>query len=81
MYIASASKIAQITNETIYGAAAKVNAAVAKASGGKVPCYAIKGKRVDFKWVSVGSSAVISRGEAARWLASFGIDIQVVEAA
>jgi hypothetical protein len=50
-------------------------------SSGKVPCYAINGKRVAFKWVSIGSSCVIGRGEAERMLARVGVDINEVEAA
>lgn len=81
MYIANATQIAKITDTAIYGAAATVNAALVAKSGGKVPCYAINGKRAAFKWVSVGSSCVISRGEAAKWLARFGANIDEVEAA
>lgn len=80
MLIAHASQIAAFTNEAKYGDAAKVTAAVVKATGGKLPCYAVKGKRTAFKWVSIGSSAVISRGEAAKWLARLGADISRVEA-
>lgn len=58
-----------------------VNAAVLAMSGGKMPCYAIPGKRAAFKWVSVGSSAVIGRGVAASFLARVGVDINEAEAA
>ena len=61
--------------------AARVNAAVDVVTGGRLPCYAIPGKRGGFKWVSVGSSAVIGRSVAAKWLARFGADIEKVEAA
>lgn len=80
MILAGKSDIARITNEEIYHDAAKVTAAVIEATGGKVPCYAIKGKRVPYKWVSVGSSCVIPRGEAKKWLARFGADIDECEA-
>lgn len=62
-------------------AADAVNAAVLAKSGGKMPCYAIPGKRAAFKWVSVGSSAVIGRGVATSFLARVGVDINEVEAA
>lgn len=81
MFIANEARIQKITDATVYGAAASVNAAVAKKTGGRVPCYAINGKRAAFKWVSVGSSAVIARGEATKWLARFGADIGEMEAA
>jgi len=81
MFIASKTKIQKITDSAVYGAAAEVNAAVVKKTEGRVPCYAINGKRAAFKWVSVGSSACISRGEAAKWLARFGADISEMEAA
>jgi hypothetical protein len=80
MWIANQQKIAQITDAALYGDAAKVNAAVAAQTNGKVPCFAIKGKR-SFKWVSVGSSAVIGRGVATEWLARYGANISAVEAA
>lgn len=80
MIIASTGTIAKLTNEAVYKDAAKVTAAVVAVTGGKLPCYAIKGKRVPYKWVSVGSSCVIPRGEATKWLARFGADIDAVEA-
>jgi len=61
-------------------AAAIINQAVVSATDGKVPCYAIPGKRSGFKWVSVGSSAVVSRGVAKEWLSRYGVDIDKVEA-
>ena len=81
MMLAAASKIAKFSDASLYGAAAQVNAAVAAASNGKVPCYAINGKRVAFKWVSVGSSAVIGRAEASAFLRRVGVNIDQVEAA
>lgn len=89
MIIANAQQIERFIGNAAYttGAmhdaeAAKVNAAVLKATNGKLPCYAArKGARGSFKWVSVGSSAVIARGEATKWLARFGVDINIVEAA
>lgn len=81
MLIANQPHIEKITNVAIYGDAANVNAALVAKTGGKVPCYAINGKRARVKWVSVGSSAVIGRGEAAKWLARFGADINELEAA
>ncbi|MBZ9921477.1 hypothetical protein LB579_27660 [Mesorhizobium sp. BR1-1-7] len=81
MYIANANQIAKITDASVYGEAAHVNAALVAKTGGKVPCYAINGKRTAYKWVSVGSSCVIGRGEAAKRLAQFGADINEVEAA
>lgn len=79
MIIANQEQIAKFTNEAVYGDAAKVNAAVIAATGGKLPCYAINGKRAAFKWVSVGSSCVIGRGNAAEWLRRYGADINQVE--
>lgn len=81
MVIANSSQIARFTNEGTYGVAAKVNAAAVAVSGGKLPCYAIPGKRAAFKWVSIGSKCVIGCGEATKWLARFGVDIASVEAA
>lgn len=88
MIIANAEQIERFTGRKAYpsGAfhnadAARVNAAAVAATGGKLPCYAIPGKRVGFKWVSVGSSAVIARGDAANRLAMRGADIAEVEAA
>lgn len=81
MILAAKSTIEKITNAAIYGDAALVNAAVVRASNGKVPCYAIKGKRTRVKWVSVGSSAVIGRGVAEGFLARVGVNINEAEAA
>lgn len=88
MTLANRTQIARITGAEPYPTgtmhdedAAKVNAAIVAATGGKVPCYATPGKRVPFKWVSVGSSCVIGRGEAERLLRSVGADIDQVEAA
>ena len=87
MIIANAHPIERFTGKTAYASgimhdsdAAKVNAATVAATNGKLPCYAIKGKR-SFRWVSVGSSAVIGRGVAKEWLARFGADIDLVEQA
>lgn len=60
--------------------AARVNAAVFETTGGKLPCYAIPAKRGGFLWVSVGSSCVIARALATRWLARFGVDLDQIEA-
>lgn len=79
MYIAAKSLVQNVTNRG--NAADLVNAAIVEKSGGKLPCYAIPGKRVPFKWVSVGSSAVIGRGVAEGFLARVGVDINEVEAA
>lgn len=81
MILASANTVAKIANEDIYGGASIVNQAVIAASGGKVPCYAINGKRTRVKWVSVGSSCVIGRGVAASFLRRVGVNIDAVEAA
>lgn len=87
MIIAHSTKIAQITGQAPYAsgdfhdeAAARVNRAVVAATNGQVPCYAIAGQRVPFRWVSVGSSCVIARSEAAKWLKWCGADIDAVEA-
>ena len=87
MIIANAHQIERFTGKTAYASgimhdpiAAKVNASVVTATNGKMPCYAIKGKR-SFRWVSVGSSAVIGRGVAKEWLARFGADIDIMERA
>jgi hypothetical protein len=80
MILANRSQIADFTNAERYGDdVAAVNAAVVAATSGRVPCYAIKGKRVPFKWVSVGSSCIIPRGDAADWLSRYGADIDAVE--
>lgn len=81
MYLASQTRVSSITNEATYGDAAAVNAMVVAKSNGRVPCYAIRGKRTRVKWVSVGSSAVISRGVAADFLRRVGVDINEAEAA
>jgi hypothetical protein len=81
MILAAQTTLSKIQNADVYGQAATVNAAVVAKSGGKVPCYAINGKRVAFKWVSVGSSCVIGRGEAEKMLARVGVNIREVEAA
>lgn len=79
MILAAASTIAKLTqNEG--RCLGDVNAAVARISGNRVPCYAVRGKRVPAKWVSIGSSCVIPRGEARSFLARVGVDIDVVEA-
>lgn len=79
MIIAAKSTIQNVTNRN--NSADAVNAAVVAISGGRLPCYAIPGKRVPFKWVSVGSSAVISRSVAEGFLARVGVNIDEVEAA
>lgn len=79
MILATQSNTQKIANRGT--AADAVNQAVLAASNGKLPCYAIVGKRTAYKWVSVGSSAVIGRGEAANFLARVGVDINNVEAA
>lgn len=79
MLIANKVQAEKIANRGT--AADAVNHAVLTKSGGKMPCYAIPGKRAAFKWVSVGSSAVIGRGVAASFLARVGVDIEEVEAA
>ena len=81
MILAAQSTIEKLANMSVYGDAAVVNAAVIRKSAGKVPCYAISGKRTRVKWVSVGSSAVIGRGIAADFLRRVGVDINEVEAA
>lgn len=80
MILAAQNTIEKITNTETYGDAANVNAAVVRISGGKVPCYAINGKRNRVKWVSVGSSCVIGRGVAEGFLARVGVNINEVEA-
>ena len=87
MIVASNTMIAKVTGKVAYptgkfhdAKAARVNEAVVAASG-HLPCYAIPGKRVAFKWVSIGSSAVISRKEAANFLARVGVNIEQAEAA
>ena len=88
MIIANAHQIERFIGKTAYASgimhessSAKVNAATVAATNGKLPCYAIKGKRTAFKWVSVRSSAVISRGVAKEWLSRYGVDIDLVELA
>lgn len=61
--------------------AASVNAAIVASTGGKLPCYAsARGGRGSFRWVSVGSSSVIARGLATRWLARYSVDLEHIEA-
>jgi len=86
MIVANKTEVAFFTGKTALsnGAtmdprSAAINEAVVAQSGGKLPCYATPGKRA-VKWVSVGSSCVISRGVAREWLARYGVDIDVVEA-
>jgi hypothetical protein len=79
MMIANKTQAEKIANRG--NNADAVNASVLVKSGGKMPCYAIPGKRAAFKWVSVGSSAVIGRGVATSFLARVGVDINEVEAA
>lgn len=88
MIIANADQLAEFTAAKPYdngamhdAAAARVNAAVVAATGGKLPCYAARITRdgLRFVWVSVGSSAVIGRGTAQEWLSRFGADIKAVE--
>lgn len=55
-------------------------AAFAKATDGKLPCYAAWiGKRGSVAWVSFGSSCKIGRGNAKQWLQWCGVDIDEVE--
>jgi len=88
MMLASQMLIARVTGQEPYPSgkfidadAARVNRAVLAQTGGKMPCYAIPGTRVPYRWVSVGSSVVIPRGNAARWLAQLGANIDSVETA
>lgn len=60
--------------------AARVNAAAHQRTGGRLPCYAVPAKRGGFRWVSVGSSCVIARSLAARWLGRYGVDLDELEA-
>src|SRR4051794_39294731 len=79
MQLASTSDIARLTQSTgcLLGA---VNAEVVRISGGRLPCYAIAGKRIPVRWVSIASSCVIPRHEAKGYLALVGVDIDAVEA-
>lgn len=79
MLLASKDFVAKVT-QTGGRILGEVNAAVIAQSGGKLPCYAVQGKRA-VKWVSVGSSAVISRSVARDFLARVGVDIDAVETA
>lgn len=81
MLLAAKTTLTKIADATLYGDAARVNAALIRESGSRVPCYAIKGKRTRVRWVSVGSSAVVGRGVAADFLRRVGVDINEVEAA
>jgi len=81
MLLADKSTVEKISNMTAYGDAAVVNAAVVRKSGGRVPCYAVPGKRTRVRWVSIGSSAVISRSVAKEFLSRVGVNIDEVEAA
>lgn len=84
--LASKSTIALVTGESAYpnGAfidnrAATMNRALIKSTNGRIPCYALVGKRGGFKYVSIGSSAVISKSVAREWLARFGVDLDDLE--
>ncbi len=86
MTIANKNQIALFTGEAAYNngefhdaRCAQINKAVV-AQCGKLPCYATPGKRA-IKWVSIGSSCVISRGVAKQYLARCGVDIEQVEMA
>lgn len=86
MTLANRNQIALFTAEIAYNDGSKhdsrcalINKAVLAVTGGKLPCYATPGKRA-IKWVSVGSSCVISRGVAKQYLARYGVDIEQVEA-
>lgn len=81
MFIAGQETISNVTDSGKYGKASAANRAALKATNGKLPCYAINGTRKAFKWVSVGSSAVISRGNAAEWFARYGADLDAIEQA
>lgn len=84
--IANKSTIALVTGQAAYpsGAyidrqAAEMNRALVRATGDKLPCYALPAKRGRFKYVSIGSSAVISKGVAKEWFARFGVDLEELE--
>lgn len=87
MYLANASQVAIFTGGKAYanGAmhdadGAKINRIVIEQTGGKLPCYAARiGKRGAIVWVSVGSSARISRKEAKAWLSRVGADLESIE--
>ncbi len=87
MIIANAQQIERFTGKAAYASgefispeAAKINSLVVAQTGGKLPCYAARiGKRGAIVWVSVGSSARISRGEAERWLAIYGVQLENIE--
>lgn len=89
MIIANAAQIELFTGRRQYeggvthdATAAKINLAVLAQSGGKLPCYAARiGKGGAVVWVSVGSSARISRAIATEWLGRYGVTIGQVEAA
>jgi hypothetical protein len=70
-----------ITTSGEFGTPAAVNAAVLAKATAKPACYAIRGKRVPYKWVSAFSSCVIARSEAAMLLRRVGVSIDEVEAA
>lgn len=85
--LANPELIARVTGKAPYpngqfrdAESARVNLAIIERTGGKLPCYATPGKRGGFKWVSVGSSAVMARALATRWLSRYGVDLEQVEA-
>ena len=77
MILASSSRIAKITTEDNFHCAA-INAEVARISEGRVPCYAVWGRR-SIQWVSVGSSAVIGNAAATKLLERVGVNLRQVE--
>ena len=76
MIIANNNQIDRFTGKAAYASgafhdatAAAINAEVVAATNGKLPCYVARiGARGAKVWVSVGSSARIGKGEAARML-------------
>jgi hypothetical protein len=81
-------RFAELTGAAAYASGVMINpvcaainkAAFAKATDGKLPCYAAWiGKRGSVAWVSFGSSCKIGRGNAKQWLQWCGVDIDEVE--
>lgn len=87
MYLANDSQIAMLTGTKAYADGsfhnadgAKINHIVVAESDGKLPCYAARiGKRGAIVWVSIGSSARISRGEAEKMLSKVGVTLENIE--
>lgn len=87
MIIANKTQIERFLGKAEYSNGAKISDEAAKINhmlfvetDGQFPCYAARiGKRGAIVWVSVGSSARISRGEAQRMIGACGGSLENIE--